>query len=600
MQLGEHPIFHRCRRLIDFVESSRILRTSVFLGTTLLLCAASLTFAFGSYVWDVYYGYFKNPLIFIFNWIPILLMQMVLLSACGRQWLAFLINSVLTFLPAIGNFYKLTFRNDPFVFSDISSITAGLAVAGEYDLQINTRIIQAVLFVIVGTLVLFFLVRGKTDKILRIAMPLLALLSVWPLWNYIYSNDKLYKDLASRNVIYLTRDDRDKFRSTGFPYPFLHSIRDGANLPPDGYDEKITVQKLGSFTSEDIRDIIKPNILVIQLESFSDFEAMGVDGIAEYVYEPLRQLQVESSCGLLVPNIIGGGTVNTERAVMSGCVKLQQYYQPSFSYIRYLKAQGYFTTGSHPNVSSFYSRGLINDYLGFDEYLYRDNYFDDIMEWRCDKIYLPTVFRLFRENAESEQPVFSFNVTTQGHWPYEFDEYYDRDDYWQGDGVQNTTRCLINNYFSLITETQTILIRELEALEDYPEPMIVLMYGDHKPWLAEEAGVALGDAGFYEDLNISFDLDTEEGLLRYISTPYLIWGNAAAKEMTGNDFTGEEPTISPCYLMNILFSEIGWKGPAYMQYTDIIMNRIPVIYTNGCYIEDGTYTKELSAEGKNC
>lgn len=116
MQLGEHPIFHRRRRLIDFVESSWILRTLVFLGATLLLCATSLTFAFGSYVWDVYYGYFKNPMIFIFNWLPILLMQMVLLSACGRQWLAFLINSVLTFLPAIGNFYKLSFRNDPVCF----------------------------------------------------------------------------------------------------------------------------------------------------------------------------------------------------------------------------------------------------------------------------------------------------------------------------------------------------------------------------------------------------------------------------------------------------------------------------------------------------
>ena len=86
----------------------------------------------------------------------------------------------------------------------------------------------------------------------------------------------------------------------GFPYPFLHSIKDGANLPPDGYDEKTTVQKLDSFESELIPDEARPNILVIQLESFSDFEAMGVNGIADYVYDPLRQLQKESSCGILV------------------------------------------------------------------------------------------------------------------------------------------------------------------------------------------------------------------------------------------------------------------------------------------------------------
>ena len=121
MQFDEHPPFHSCNKLTGFIGSSRVLRTLLFLGSTVLLCAASLTFAIGSYVWYVYYGYLKNPLIFFFNWIPILLMQMILLSVCGKQWLAFLINSVLTFLSAIGNFYKLTFRNDPFVFSDILS-----------------------------------------------------------------------------------------------------------------------------------------------------------------------------------------------------------------------------------------------------------------------------------------------------------------------------------------------------------------------------------------------------------------------------------------------------------------------------------------------
>ena len=338
---------------------------------------------------------------------------------------------------------------------------------------------------------------------------------------------------------------------------------------------------------------------MIQLESFSDFEEMGVKGIADYVYAPLRTLQSETVSGLLVPNVIGGGTVNTERAILSGSYSMLQYYRPAFSYTRYFTSQGYYTTGSHPNVSSFYSRGVVNGYLGFEEYLYTDNYFTDITEWRCDSTYLPTIFRLFREKAESGQPVFSFNVTTQGHWPYDHTEYYDKADYWTGSNVSETTSILLNNYFSLIYETQQILLRELENLRDAPEPMIVVLYGDHKPWLADDAGEPdRKNAGLYDEIDMVFDLDTEQGLLRYISTPYMIWANTAAKELTGNSFTGNGPTISPCFLMNVLFQQIGWKGPSYMQYCSTIMEKIPVIYTNGRYIEEGIYKKTLSPEGQ--
>jgi hypothetical protein len=141
-------------------------------------------------------------------------------------------------------------------------------------------------------------------------------------------------------------------------------------------------------------------------------------------------------------------------------------------------------------------------------------------------------------------------------------------------------------------------VRELEQLRDCPEPMVVVLYGDHKPWLSEETGMSFGDEDFYRELKLHFDLDTEEGLLAYISTPYLIWANDAAKELCGCDFSGTAPTISPCYLMNVLFAQLGWDGPAYLQLTNEMMRHLPVIYTNGRYIENGVYTRELSPEGR--
>ena len=49
--------------------------------------------------------------------------------------------------------------------------------------------------------------------------------------------------------------------------------------------------------------------------------------------------------------------------------------------------------------------------------------------------------------------------------------------------------------------------------------------------------------------------------------------------------------------MSILFDRIGWKGPAFMQFTEQIRASIPVICTKGGYVEDSVYTQNLSENG---
>ena len=81
--------------------------------------------------------------------------------------------------------------------------------------------------------------------------------------------------------------------------------------------------------------------------------------------------------------------------------------------------------------------------------------------WRCDSTYLPEVFRLFQENIEDDAPVFSFNITLQGHGPYADDKYDVSGDYWSGSNVSKSTDYILNNYLSSIVETQTVIEREL-------------------------------------------------------------------------------------------------------------------------------------------
>ncbi len=572
---------------------SLIWNSLAFLLSSAALCAVSLNFAIGDMpLFYIYLGYFKSPMIFLLNWLPILLLQAVMLSIFGRQWLAFLANSILTMIPALGNYYKLKFRDDPFTFEDISSIGAGLKVAGDYDLTLNARIVLALLFVAAATLILLFFARRIPGKKLRVVLSLLAVCSVWPLWRSVYSNGELYAQNYANNYMWLAKDSRDSFISTGFPYPFLHSISLSANVHPDGYDEQETAELLSTYQSAEIPEDRKLHIMAIQLESFSDFEAAGVKGISEEVYKPLRELQAESCCGTMIANVIGGGTINAERGFVSGSFRQMDYHRQAFSYVRYLNAQGYLSYATHPNAGHFYTRDVTDRDLGFSEFYGLDNYFQEITggEIQCDDTYLPEIFRMFRERISGgEGPVFSFNVSWQGHGPYSEEAYeYGVSDLWAGEGASDTTKHAFNNYLALITETQQILLNELRALQSADEPVVVLLYGDHKPLFSDEV---------YAELGIELRLDSREKLEAYLGTPYLIWANDAAKNLTGEDFCGTGPTVSPCYLMNLLFDRLSWDGPAFMQFTGEVLERIPVICTRGAYIEDGIFKHELSPEG---
>jgi len=89
------------------------------------------------------------------------------------------------------------------------------------------------------------------------------------------------------------------------------------------------------------------------------------------------------------------------------------------------------------------------------------------------------------------------------------------------------------------------------------------------------------------------------------STRYLIWSNAAAKEILGYDVQGEVqgegPTVSPCYLMNLLFQQLDWDGPAFLQAMNDMMEIFPVIHTLSPehYIIDGIFTEEIPDNRKD-
>ena len=589
-----------------FVHSARALNSpglrilhvlwnvAALLASSAALCGVCLNFAIGRYhLFYIYLGYFKNPEIFILNWVPLLLVQILFYAVFNRQWLAFLGTAVLALAMSLGNYFKIIFRSDPFTFDDMSSIGAGLQIAGDYDVSIDGRILLALIFIAVAVLILFFFARGRIGTISRLIWAAVVFASIIPLWRTIYSDGRRYYENSYTNYLFVTRDKRDNFVANGFFYPFLYSITESSNIQPENYDEAASAALYAEYKNVDIPEAEKLNIMILQLESFSDLEAMGLREIADQVYEPLRELQDSNYSGTLIANVIGGGTINTERAVLTGCCNQQDYYKPSYSYVRYLNVQGFHTIVTHPNDPNYYARKAVNQNLGFQDFYNLENWFKEITngQWRCDESYLPEVFRIFRKSAESgQEPVFMFNVSLQGHSPYNNEAYDREENLWTGNGVSEQTRYVLNNYLSQISETQRVLKTELINLQDCTTPMVVLFYGDHKPWFGDEV---------YKELGLEPSMESEQKMNDYRGTPYVIWANDAAKTLTGSGFSGCGPMVSPGYLMNVLFDQLSWDGSAFMQYTRSVMQHIPVICTRGGFVEDGQYRRSLSSAGKD-
>ncbi len=554
------------------------------------LCVLSLQLAYGPYASQIFSGYFDHPAILLLNFLPILLLQLLLYACTGRQWIAYLITSLIFMAASIGNYYKLTLRNDPFVFSDLSVLFTAFGVAGRYEIRLGLRVLIAALAVPAGTLLLFFFARGRLGWKGRLITALTALAPVVPLWLFVYSQKSVYQSPAmnSNDAIYAWSDTQQMV-SKGFVYSFLYSATKVYEPAPDGYSEERAVEILSAYTDADIPADRKVNVIAIQLEAYADLEDLGIAGIDPSVYADYRVLRGSSYSGRLVTNIFAGGTVDTERCFLTGSSVLHYYGQNTPSYVWYLQSQGYQTTGSHPCTWEFYNRRSINAYLGFETYSYTENCYRELSGdlTAPDEVLFPEVLRQYREAAK-KGPVFDFVVTYQGHGPYSTDSLKTDEVYWDGTGYSEQAYYAVNNYLASVKDTTAQLLLMLNELKDDDEPVVILIYGDHKPWLGN-------DASIYRELGIEFDLSTEQGVLDYYGTDYLIWANDAAKEMLSFDFTGEAPVTSSGYLMNILFNTLGWKGPAYMQFTEHVRQTIPVLTSVNLFFEDGL-TFELSDE----
>lgn len=547
---------------------------------------------------QLFLSYFRAPLLLALNGFVPLVLIFLGFFLFRRPWAAYLTAAVPCLTLALGNYYKIRLRGDGVLATDLRLLRTAGGIVGQYTLEISRPVLAALLGAVVMLLFSVFLMRKEPlRKRTRLIGSLFCLALAFCAYLTVYTDAEIYSSKTANNDYINPWSEVEVYVSKGTMYPFIYSVQEMFPTPPEGYREKDACEELAQYADTDIPQEEKVTIVGIMLEAFcdlTDYPALAdIDTVAE-VYEPLHGLESRSVSGDLLTNIFAGGTTDTEWGFLTGYSHHEDFRANTDSYVWYLKAQGYDALYRHPGYGWFYNRQNVNGYLGFDESNFTDSGFGELVDpvaaiFHSDEILVDYLLSDLDARDEEDDPLFLFSVSYQNHGPYSSEscavEYVTPAETL----LSQESCCILNNYLAGVGETISEMCRLAEEIESRDEPMVLVLFGDHKPWLGNGSSV-------YTEMGVSFDMTTREGFENYYATPYLIFANSAAKETLGRDFTGDGGDFSPCFLMAKLFDECGWTGDAFMQTQRAVREITPLIHAQGFFLKDGALTGTLSEQ----
>ena len=561
-------------------------------GLSLLFSASAYARLAG---WEIFRSYFKIPLLLALNLLPPVLLIWLFYFLFRRAWAGFAASYLLTIGIALVNYYKIRLRGDPLLAVDLRLAAEAGGIAGRYTLDVTPLVRFSLLCFAAGLLFSIFLMPGGPRDWRKRAVGALGCLALMGVsFVSLYSSPRIYNMTANEQFINKW-SAVEVFLSKGCAYPFLYSVQDMFPDPPEGYDRERAAAEFVQYEDSDIPEEKKVSVMAVMLESFcdlTDYEAMAVQEKVAEVYAPWHALEEESVSGDLLTNIFAGGTVDTEWAFLTGFSEHDEFRSPVDSYVWYFQKQGYQTFGGHPGYGWFYNRQNVNQYLGFEEYWFHENHYEidpTVAVWNSDLEVAKEMAAQLKDGME-DGPCFAFHVTYQNHGPYSL-EPSKRGEYVTsaGTGMSEESCNILNNYLggiSITIQAMTELKRDLEALD---EPVVLVLFGDHKPWLGN------GDS-VYIEMGVHFNIETPEGLYNYFSAPYLIWANSAAKGVLGGGFTGDGGDFSPCFLMPKVFDLCTWEGPGFMKLSREIRAVTPLVHAWDWFWIDGAPVDALEGD----
>ena len=453
-----------------------------------------------------------KPLVFAYNAGLIFTTSLIVYLFRRRTFWRVLV-SIFWLLLGIINGVILANRVTPFTGPDLHLLTDGMAVLNKYLPSWGVVVALIVLGVLV-LILLSLLVKGPKYQrkvkfrydLLLVVVGIAAFVGITQL--------ALEKRVLSNyfgNIAFAYED-------YGYPYCLGVTIfNTGISCPRDYSEEEIERIEKTEDNLPATNEKNQPNILFLQLESFFDPTLVNYLKISEDPIPTFRKLMKEYSSGYYKVPAVGAGTANTEFESITG-MSLHYFGPGEYPYKSILKETtcesapyvlknlGYSTHAVHNNEANFYGRRSIFPNLGFDtftsaEYMAEEND-KNPLGWTKDEVLTDEIIKCL---DSTEGPDYVYTISTQGHGAYPGEQLIDDPEITVTGAATEAQNNQWEYYCNEIHEMDNFVKELTDALADYPEDVILVMYGDHLPTM----GLTV------EDLKNKYLFQTE----------YVMWDN---------------------------------------------------------------------------
>lgn len=524
------------------------------------------------------------------------LIGLLLFALYGRLHLALMTETLFFALYGLVNYFVLDFRSVPIQPWDLFSIGTAASVADNYTYTLDANAAAALtgfaLLFAAEAFCRFSLKKGTWKFRLPSAAALLILMTAFGMM--FRSDDMVQKKLRLYDKLFTPTTISFK---NGTALAFLMELRYLSVEKPEDYHPEEIAEELAALKTEGQTGAVRPNIIVIMDEAFSDLAVLG-DFSTSTDYMPFVHRLMDGAdntvSGRLHVSVVGGNTANTEFEYLTGIsmaflpqgsVPYQQYISgPLPSLASELSNLGYRTVAMHPYRASGWDRDEVYPFLGFSESLFLPAFTDPklVRNYVSDRCDFDKIKEIYEEQAGGDAPLFLFNVTMQNHSSYteRFDNFLPDVEVTEGGTPA------LNQYLSLLKLTDGALRDLVEYFDEQEEPTILVFFGDHQPANSVAEPVLRLNGRRHATL-------TEEEMADRYQVPFLIRANYDIEEAAGVE-------TSVNYLGAATLWAAGLPMSGYWNYLLSFSATAPVLSAHHAILADGTFTdvkeqKELFA-----
>ena len=539
-----------------------------------------------------------QPLLIVLNALPVGLLLLIFTCLFRNVWFGGALTNLIVCGFSVANRVKIEVRDEPVFPRDLALLKEVGAIVSDYDIAYPWG---AVAIVVLASLVLLAIglffkcrpfpvarLRGWLGSLLGILASGAVLVS---LIFTVYAYNDLYNSFKVSNAYYVP----SVFNELGFPYCFCHQFTTYPVDKPDGFSKGQA--ELWEREAAPQKGEKQPvNVIMIMNEAFSDitdYEAFAFDETNEPLpnLQAMRQDPHAVTGHIVVPNF-AAGTANTEFDVMTGIQTnalsatttsaMRVVNRNLDSLFRVYGENGYHTSYFHPGDNWFYNRENVLAWMGAEETRFTNGM--ENMEtkgrWVTDEYLVGLIQNEFEETVADGNTLFHYMTTIQNHMSYTPDKYgegYFYPDVPLNVPVSGHVETLLKVYIEGARDADTMLGQLKEYFSTQEEPVVLVFFGDHLPYLGDNQ-VGYAELGMAEE-----DYWNELGSYQ---TPFVIWANDTAFDMLNWSAAVELPAaISASFLGAAVLELTGHSSDSsWFSFLNDLRREVPVIQKNAAIL----------------